>query len=425
MIRFDGQVAIVTGAGRGLGREIALRLAARGAAVLVNDYGGGRSSLRPGTIKVAAAVADEITAFGGRALADGSDVAEPNAAAEMVARAQEAFGTVDILVNNAGGTVTAPVEGYDDAVFDGIVAANLSGPYRLIRAVWPGMKASGQGRIVNMLSSAMFGLEQRAAYAAAKAGLMALGAVAAPEGAAHGIRVNGLLPVVRSRLSKGQDDPALAAWMMSFPAGLAAEAALYLCSRDCVANGEMFSAGGGRVARNVVVNARGFRDVALSAESLAAHVAEVRDLAGAVPIFSAAQENALRRSLRPRIGTVAPLDRFSDALLTRDAREFRHRRCAARHRALVPVDPLEGRIAHQFDRLIDDLLGRSRDRAGHLPHPRRNGEGLRLQPFARHDLEYQTDVPGSGCVDRIAGQQQPARPLRSNDIGEHVRVRQA
>jgi NAD(P)-dependent dehydrogenase (short-subunit alcohol dehydrogenase family) len=285
-IRFDGQAAIVTGAGRGMGRDIAQMLARRGAKVLVNDYGGAASTLTPGSIDVAQGVADGIVAEGGVAIADGSMVGTGEAAAVMVDRAMAAFGRVDILVNNAGGAVVGALDAFEDAEIEGVLRTNLIGPYMLMRRAWPIMRAQGYGRIVNIMSGAIMGLGAHAPYAAGKAGLMGLNADAALQGKAFGVQVNGVCPVAYSRLAKGGPQEIADRLKQNYPPALVAEAVVYLCSRENAASGEIFHVGGGRVARYALFGNEGFYDAALTAESLAAHFDQARDLAGAHPLTS-------------------------------------------------------------------------------------------------------------------------------------------
>ncbi len=280
-IRFDGQVAIVTGAGRGMGRDIAQLLARRGARVVVNDYGGAASTLEPGSIDVARSVVDGILAEGGEAVADASTVGTGEAARGIVDRALEAFGRVDVLVNNAGGSVVGALDAFEDDEVEGVLRANLVGPYMLMRRVWPHMRAQGHGRIVNVMSGAMLGLGDVAPYAAGKAGLMGLGADAALQGEAHDIRVNGVCPVAYSRLARGGPQAVADRLEQHYPPRLAAEAVVYLCSRENRATGEVFHAGGGRVARYAMVRNQGIHDPELTADRLARRFADVRDLAGA------------------------------------------------------------------------------------------------------------------------------------------------
>jgi NAD(P)-dependent dehydrogenase (short-subunit alcohol dehydrogenase family) len=283
-LRFDGQAAIVTGAGRGMGRDIAQMLARRGAKVLVNDYGGAASTLTRGSIEVAQSVADGIVAEGGVAVADGSMVGTGEAAAAMVDRAMAAFGRVDILVNNAGGAVVGALDAFEDAEIEGVLRTNLIGPYMLMRRAWPIMRAQGYGRIVNIMSGAMLGMGMVAPYAAGKAGLMGLGADAAVQGRAFGVQVNGVCPVAYSRLAKGGPQEVADRLKQHYPPRLVAEAVVYLCSRENPATGEIFHIGGGRVARYAMFGNAGLFDADLTADNLAERFDDVRDLSGAKPL---------------------------------------------------------------------------------------------------------------------------------------------
>jgi NAD(P)-dependent dehydrogenase (short-subunit alcohol dehydrogenase family) len=280
-IRFDGQVAIVTGAGRGMGRDMAQMLARRGAKVVVNDYGGAASTLVSGSLDVAQSVADGIVAEGGQAVANGDSVGTGEAATAIVQQAMEVFGRVDILVNNAGGSVVGALDAFEDHEIEGVVRTNLMGPYMLMRRVWPIMRAQGYGRIVNIMSGAMLGMGQVAPYAAGKAGLIGLNADAAIQGKALGIGVNGVCPVAYSRLAKGGPQGASDWLKQGYPPALVAQAVVYLCSRDNTASGEIYNVGGGRVSRYAMYANDGFYDPALTAESLATHMDQARDMAAA------------------------------------------------------------------------------------------------------------------------------------------------
>ena len=171
MARFDGQVAIVTGAGGGLGREYALLLAAEGAQVVVNDYGGDTRGHR-GSSAMADAVVEEILAAGGQAVADSSDVA--NEGADIVGRAISAFEGLHIVVNNAGiaggGTLdTIPMDEWHR-----MLAIHLGGTLSVARAAWPILRNQGYGRIVNTSSASVFGLPGSSVYITAKAAIFGL-----------------------------------------------------------------------------------------------------------------------------------------------------------------------------------------------------------------------------------------------------------
>jgi NAD(P)-dependent dehydrogenase (short-subunit alcohol dehydrogenase family) len=201
-MRFDGRVAIVTGAGGGLGRAHALALAARGAKVVVNDLGGARDGTG-GSATAAELVVAQIREAGGTALANGASVSDPEAVEAMVAAAMAEWGRVDILVNNAGilrdksfGKMTL-----DD--FRAVIEVHLVGAYICTKAVWDIMKAQNYGRIVmTSSSSGLFGNFGQANYGAAKMGLVGLMQVLSIEGAKSNIRVNCLAPNAATRMTQ-------------------------------------------------------------------------------------------------------------------------------------------------------------------------------------------------------------------------------
>jgi len=201
-IRFDGRVAIVTGAGGGLGRQHALALAARGAKVVVNDLGGAVDG-NGGTPMAAQAVVDEIRAAGGEAIANGASVTDPQAVQAMVEQALAAWGRIDILVNNAGilrdksfGKMTL-----DD--FRLVVDVHLMGAVNCTKAVWETMREQSYGRIVMTTSSSgLYGNFGQANYGAAKMALVGLMQTLSIEGAKNDIRVNCLAPTAATRMTE-------------------------------------------------------------------------------------------------------------------------------------------------------------------------------------------------------------------------------
>jgi NAD(P)-dependent dehydrogenase (short-subunit alcohol dehydrogenase family) len=201
-IRFDGRVAIVTGAGGGLGRSHALALAGRGAKVVVNDLGGMRDG-RGGSPEAALGVVEEIRSAGGEAIADGSSVTDAAAVTEMVGKAMGRWGRVDILVNNAGilRDKTFAKMQLDD--FRAVLDVHLMGAVHCTKAVWEIMREQNYGRIVMTTSSSgLYGNFGQANYGAAKMALVGLMQTLALEGARHDIRVNCLAPTAATRMTE-------------------------------------------------------------------------------------------------------------------------------------------------------------------------------------------------------------------------------
>ena len=248
-LRFDGRVAIVTGAGSGLGREYALLLGARGAKVVVNDAG----TTPEGTgasPDLARAVAAEVTERGGAAVADTHTIATPEGGAAIVRGALDRFGRVDILINNAGMARQAPFADLSFSDLDDVLSVNLRGVFCVTQPAWRAMRAQGYGRILNTISGSVFGFPQSAATAAAKAGLIGLTRALAYEGAETGIRVNALAPVAHTRILAEVPDESFREWIAATcPPRLVAPVAAWLVHEECPVSGELFSAGGGRTAR--------------------------------------------------------------------------------------------------------------------------------------------------------------------------------
>ena len=190
-----GRVALVTGAGRGIGRAHALLLAERGAAVVVNDV----------DAEVAQAAVDEIVTTDGIARRDDSDVSSFDGGARAVEVALAAFGRLDIVVNNAGLASSAPIEGVTASQLDRVFGVNFIGPIAVVQAAWPSLVASGQGRIVNTVSEAAFDARMGGAqvgYAAAKAAVWSLTITLADAGREHGITVNAVSPAAFTRMNE-------------------------------------------------------------------------------------------------------------------------------------------------------------------------------------------------------------------------------
>jgi len=202
-LSFEGQVAIVTGAGGGLGREHALALARRGAKVLVNDLGGSLDGVG-GSVSAAQAVVNEIRALGGEAIANGASVTDFAAVQAMVQHAVDAWGRVDILVNNAGILRDKSFAKMEMDDFRLVVDVHLMGAAHCCKAVWPHMQAQNYGRIVMTTSSSgLYGNFGQSNYGAAKMALVGLMQTLAIEGTKHNIHVNALAPTAATRMTQG------------------------------------------------------------------------------------------------------------------------------------------------------------------------------------------------------------------------------
>jgi NAD(P)-dependent dehydrogenase (short-subunit alcohol dehydrogenase family) len=244
MVTLDNRVAIVTGAGGGLGRSHALALAARGARVVVNDLGGNADGTGSGS-SMADQVVKEIEADGGEAVANYDSVATPEGGEAIVKSALDAFGTVDIVVNNAGilrdkSFAKTPPE--DVAI---LLDVHLRGAFNVSQPAFRVMKEKGFGRFVHTTSaSGLFGNFGQANYAAAKTGLIGLSNVLAIEGEKNGIHSNVIAPIAKSRLTE-----ALGAMGDALRPELVSPLVVYLASDECELTHEIFSVGGGRIAR--------------------------------------------------------------------------------------------------------------------------------------------------------------------------------
>jgi NAD(P)-dependent dehydrogenase (short-subunit alcohol dehydrogenase family) len=275
-LRFDGRVAAVTGAGRGLGRAYASLLAGRGAAVVVNDLGGSVDGA--GTdAGPASAVAEEIRAAGGRATADGSDVSTAEGASALIATAVERYGRVDVLVNNAGIVRWARFPDVDPEDLERHLAVHVGGSFHTARAAWPHMAEQGYGRIVMTTSTGLFGLPDNLAYATAKAAVVGMTRSLASAGARRGIKVNLIAPAAQTRMA----GPPTSATERMTP-DLAAPMAAFLAHEDCPVSGEIYTAGAGRFARIFVASTEGYVHPGArpTVEDVAAHWAAINDERG-------------------------------------------------------------------------------------------------------------------------------------------------
>ncbi|OBA69237.1 short-chain dehydrogenase [Mycolicibacterium elephantis] len=282
MIDFTGQVAVVTGAGRGLGRVYALELARRGASVVVNDLGGSMVGDGEDTA-IADRVVDEIITAGGVAVASYDSVDDPAGGEAIVRSAVDAFGRVDAVISNAGIFNSIPFDELTPEDWRRMLSVHLDGAFHLAQPAYRVMKAQGYGRFVFIASSAgMFGQHLEAHYAAAKAGIVGLSNVIALEGEPHGIRANTVLPFGLSRMVTETlgDSRALTenGFFAAIRPELVAPIVVFLASRACDFSHQNFSACAGRFARVFVGLSEGWLappDSDPTAEDIAAHLAEV------------------------------------------------------------------------------------------------------------------------------------------------------
>ena len=252
-MRFDGRVAIITGAGGGLGRSHALELARRGAHILVNDFGGaldGSGSSTP----AAQRVVDEITELGGKAAANDDSVATAEGGEAIVQAALAAFGRVDVLVNNAGILRDKAFHKMDQTMIDPVIDVHLKGALYVSQPAFRLMREQGYGRIINTSSaSGLFGNFGQANYGAAKAGLAGLTRVLAIEGASHGIKVNAIAPIASTRMTADILGDLASRVSPESVSPLVA----YLAHEQCSVNGHIYSVAGGRIARIFVAETQG------------------------------------------------------------------------------------------------------------------------------------------------------------------------
>jgi NAD(P)-dependent dehydrogenase (short-subunit alcohol dehydrogenase family) len=273
-LRFDGRVAIITGAGGGLGRSHALELARRGASILVNDLGGALDG-SGSSMSAAQRVVDEIIALGGRAAANHDSVATPQGGEAIVQAALDAFGRVDVVVNNAGILRDKAFHKMDHTMIDKVIDVHLKGALYVSQPAFRLMREQGYGRILNTSSaSGLFGNFGQANYGAAKAGLAGLTRVLALEGAGHGIRVNAIAPIASTRMTEDILGDLAAKVSPDSVSPLVA----YLTHEECPVNGHVYSVAGGRIARIFIGETHGVVLTENTAEAIGAHLSVIDQL---------------------------------------------------------------------------------------------------------------------------------------------------
>jgi NAD(P)-dependent dehydrogenase (short-subunit alcohol dehydrogenase family) len=241
---YDGKVAIITGAGGGLGRQHALLLARRGALVVVNDLGGNIDGTG-GDASAAQKVVDEIKAAGGEAVADHNSVATPEGGTAIVKTAVDTFGRIDIVVNNAGILRDKSFHNMSPDLMNPVFDVHLKGAFHVTQPAWVLMREQGYGRIISTSSAAgIFGNFGQTNYGAAKLGLVGFTRVLAVEGAKYNIKANAIAPLALTRMT----EDLMGALADKLAPSQVSPIVAWLAHEDCPVTGQVYSVGGGRVA---------------------------------------------------------------------------------------------------------------------------------------------------------------------------------
>jgi NAD(P)-dependent dehydrogenase (short-subunit alcohol dehydrogenase family) len=276
--RFDDRVAVVTGAGRGIGRAYALLLAELGAAVVVNDL----------DATPAGEVVATIEAAGGRAVAVASDVSTVEGGATAVEAAVNGFGRIDVLINNAGNQIWADMPEIDLATFESVHRVHVQGSFNTARAAWPHFVEQDFGRIVLTGSIGMFGLRGNLGYATAKSSMIGMAKSMTASARKKNIRINCIAPNATTRMAGGGEAPTSASaqespWGAFMDPEMVAPMVAYLSHERCEVSGEVYVAGGGRFAKLFIGSTQGYlaEDPAtISVEDVAAHWDAINDESG-------------------------------------------------------------------------------------------------------------------------------------------------
>jgi len=272
-LRFDDRVAVITGAGRGLGRAYALLLASRGARVVVNDTGGSLTGAGADT-SPAEEVVREIEAAGGEAVACTASVSTSEGGGAIVEAALDHYGRIDALIHNAGIVRAASLKEMTLADFDTVLDVHLRGAFHVVRPAFPRMCDAGYGRIVLTSSiGGLYGNHNQANYGAAKAGLVGLSNVVALEGAAEGVKCNVIVPGAVTRMAEGMDTSAFPPMSPEMVAPVVA----WLAHESCSISGEMLISIAGRVARAFIGESQGVYSDAWSIEEVGERIDAIRN----------------------------------------------------------------------------------------------------------------------------------------------------
>ncbi len=291
-VRFDERVAVVTGAGGGLGRSHALLLASRGAKVVVNDLGGSRDGTGPGT-NMADTVVAEIKAAGGEATANynGVDTAEGGEA--IIKTALDAYGKVDIVIANAGILRDRAFHNLTEEDWDKIFAVHVKGSFNVILPAFRIMRQNNYGRIIVTTSNAgLYGNFGQANYSSAKTAVLGFASTLELEGAKYNIKANVIAPVAASRLTEDVMPPAA---LERLKPEYVSPVVAYLCSEECQVSGNIFTAGAGYVGRAAIVESKGaILGTSISIENVRDNIEKISDMTGAEEFTNAFDEVSKR-----------------------------------------------------------------------------------------------------------------------------------
>ncbi len=289
-IRFDDRVAIVTGAGGGLGKAYAMALASRGAAVVVNDLGGTTDGVGSDA-SAAQLVVDEIVAAGGKAVPNYNSVSDWESAQGIIKTAMDAYGRIDILINNAGILRDKSLLKMDLQDFEIVLAVHLMGTFFCTKAAFPHLRENGYGRIVNAISAAgVYGNFGQTNYAAAKLGIVGFMKCVQQEGAKYNILTNAIAPIALTRLTTEVMPPEISEKLS--PA-FVAPMVVWLASEACDVSGKIFMAGGGYFSRTAFVESSGvFLDTSkgIGPEDVAENIEWIMSLEGGTEYEAAMDE---------------------------------------------------------------------------------------------------------------------------------------
>jgi NAD(P)-dependent dehydrogenase (short-subunit alcohol dehydrogenase family) len=291
-VRFDGRVAIVTGAGGGLGRSHAMLLASRGAKVVVNDLGGGRDGEGKPSSEMANKVVEEIKAAGGEAVADAHGVDTAEGGEAIVKTALDAFGKVDICIANAGILRDRAFHNLTEEDWDKIFAVHVKGSFNVIQPAFRVMRQNNYGRIIVTTSNAgLYGNFGQANYSSAKTAVLGFASTLELEGAKYNIKANVIAPVAASRLTEDVMPPAV---LEKLKPELVSPVVAYLVSEECQVSGNIFTAGGGYVGRAAIVESKGAIFSNISIEDVRDSLAKITDMTGAEEFSNAFDEVSKR-----------------------------------------------------------------------------------------------------------------------------------